>query len=161
MWGGAMNSNFKNRMAERDRPRVTMRNFQARALADAAVQEAYRREEDKRLVELEEVLLLAEEVFLLAAYRVFGFGAIRGHRLWKAALEIRKEARETLREGKYQEVDMGQNAEDYAIREELRKIGIDVRKWLTDADLLQREDGSYEMVCPNAPGKEARRDEKA
>lgn len=154
-----MNSNFKNRMAERDRPRVTMRNFQTRALADAAVQEAYRREEDKRLAELEEVLILAEECFLLAAYREYGFAAIRGHRLWKAAFEIRKEARECLRAGgRYEEVEMGKNAEDFAIREELRKIGIDVRKWLSDAHMEQREDGSYEFVCPNAPGKEAHRE---
>ena len=157
-----MNSNFKNRIAERDRPRVTMRNFTARALADEAVQAAYKREEDKRLAELEEVLILAEECFLLAAYREFGFAAIRGHRLWKAAFEVRKEARESMRaDGRYMEVDMGKNVEDIAIREELRKIGIDVRKWLSDAHMEQREDGSYEFVCPNAPGKEARREEKA
>ena len=154
-----MNSNFKNRIAERNRPRVTMHKFNARAMAEEAVQEAYRKEEDKRLAELEEVLILAEECFLLAAYREYGFAAIRGHRLWKAAFEIRKEARESLRAGgRYEEVEMGKNAEDVAIREELRKIGIDVRKWLSDAHMEQREDGSYELVCPSAPGKEARRE---
>ncbi len=153
-----MRANFKNRIEERHRPRVTMHRFNARVMAEEMVQEAYRREEDKRLAELEEVLILAEEIFLLAAHRVFGFGAIRGHRLWKAAFELRKEARESLREGKYQEVEMGQNAEDYAIREELRKIGIDVREWLTGAEMVRREDGSYELISPSAPGKEAHRE---
>lgn len=156
-----MKSNFRNRIEERNRPRVTMHKFNARVMAEEAVQAAYRREEDKRLAELEEILILAEEVFLLAAYRVYGFGAVRGHRLWKAAFEIRKEARESLRAGgRYEEVEMGKNAEDLAIREELRKIGIDVREWLTDADLEMKQDGAYEMVCPNAPGKEARRESK-
>ena len=157
-----MKSNFKNRIAERDRPRVTMHRYNARVMAEEMVQEAYRKEEDKRLADLEEVLILAEECFLLAAYREYGFAAIRGHRLWKAAFELREEARTSLRAGgHYEDAGMGKNVEDYAIQEELRKIGISVRKWLEGAEMVHREDGRCELVCPNAPEKEARREEKA
>ncbi len=155
-----MNSNFKNRIAERDRPRVDMRRYQARVMVDELVQDAYRREEDKKLADFAEALILAEECFLLAAYREYGFAVIRGHRLWKAAFELREEARTSLRAGGYYEdAGMGQNVEDYAIQEELRKIGISVRKWLEGAEMVHREDGSCELVCPNAPGKEAHREE--
>ena len=44
-----MKSNFRNRIEERNRPRVTMHKFNARVMAEEAVQAAYRREEDKRL----------------------------------------------------------------------------------------------------------------
>ena len=156
-----MKSNFKNRIAERDRPRVTMHRYNARVMAEEMVQEAYRKEEDKRLADLEEVLILAEECFLLAAYREYGFAAIRGHRLWKAAFELREEARTSLRAGgHYEDAGMGKNVEDYAIQEELRKIGISVRKWLEGAEMVHREDGRCELVCPNAPGKEARHERK-
>ncbi len=157
-----MKSNYQNRLAERDRPRVDMRRYKARVMVDELVQDAYRREEDKKLADFAEALILAEEVFLLAAYRVYGFAAIRGYRLWKEAFEIRKEAEVSLRAGgRYEDAGMGKNVEDYAIQEELRKIGINVRKWHEGAEMVHREDGRCELVCPNAPGKEAHREEKA
>lgn len=156
-----MKSNYQSRLAERDRPRVDMRRYEARVMVDELVQDAYRREENKKLADFAEALILAEECFLLAAYRVYGYAEIRGYRLWKEAFELREEARTSLRAGgHYEDAGMGQNVEDYAIQEELRKIGINVRKWLEGAEMVHREDGRCELVCPNAPGKEARHESK-
>lgn len=157
-----MRSNYQNRLAERDRPRVDMRRYEARVMVDELVQDAYKREEEKKLADFAEAMILAEEIFLLAAYRVYGYAEIRGYRLWKEAFELREEARMSLRAGgHYEDAGMGKNVEDYAIQEELRKIGINVRKWLEGAEMVHREDGRCELVCPNAPGKEAHREEKA
>ena len=157
-----MKSNYLNRLAECDRPRVDMRRYEARVMVDELVQDAYKREEEKKLADFAEALILAEECFLLAAYRVYGYAEIRGYRLWKEAFELREEARTSLRAGgHYEDAGMGKNVEDYAIQEELRKIGISVRKWLEGAEMVHREDGRCELVCPNAPGKEAHREEKA
>lgn len=156
-----MKSNYQNRLAERDRPRVDMRRYEARVMVDELVQDAYKREEEKKLADFAEALILAEESFLLAAYRVYGYAEIRGYRLWKEAFELREEARTSLRAGgHYEDAGMGKNVEDYAIQEELRKIGISVRKWLEGAEMVHREDGRCELVCPNAPRKEAHREEK-
>ena len=54
-----MKSNYQSRLAERDRPRVDMRRYEARVMVDELVQEAYRREEDKKLADFAEALILA------------------------------------------------------------------------------------------------------
>lgn len=43
-----MRSNYQNRLAERDRPRVDMRRYEARVMVDELVQDAYKRKEARR-----------------------------------------------------------------------------------------------------------------
>lgn len=88
--------------------------------------EPYRMQEYDAYSEATEITLL------YALAKEFGFGASRLRRAWEAMIRYRVEARAILRqqEGEYQLAATAKNVEDFYFREELRKIGVDVQKWL-------------------------------
>ena len=135
-----MRSNTRNRIAEANKPRVTMLKYNLRAQAQAEVQKLVDEAEAKRRDELEAYARVLDETMLYALHtfpkRRFGKRWLR--EFWEHMYKTRLDARIFFRDGTlaYQEQETGKNIEDLGIRVELAKIGIRMDDWLQEEVVL-------------------------
>ena len=135
-----MRSNTRNRIAEANKPRVTMLKYNLRAQAQAEVQKLVDEAEAKRRDELEAYARVLDETMLYALHtfpkRRFGKRWLR--EFWDHMYKTRLDARIFFRDGTlaYQEQETGKNIEDLGIRVELAKIGIRMDDWLQEEVVL-------------------------
>lgn len=138
-----MRSNTRNRIAEANKPRVTMLKYNLRAQAQAEVQKLVDEAEAKRRDELEAYARVLDETMLYALHtfpkRRFGKKWLR--EFWDHMYKTRLDARIFFRDGTlaYQEQETGKNIEDLGIRVELAKIGIRMDEWLLEEVVLTDE----------------------
>ena len=138
-----MRSNTRNRIAEANKPRVTMLKYNLRAQAQAEVQKLVDEAEAKRRDELEAYARVLDETMLYALHtfpkRRFGKRWLR--EFWEHMYKTRLDARIFFRDGTlaYQEQETGKNIEDLGIRVELAKIGIRMDDWLQEEVVLTDE----------------------
>ena len=138
-----MRSNTRNRIAEANKPRVTMLKYNLRAQAQAEVQKLVDEAEAKRRDELEAYARVLDETMLYALHtfpkRRFGKRWLR--EFWDHMYKTRLDARIFFRDGTlaYQEQETGKNIEDLGIRVELAKIGIRMDDWLQEEVVLTDE----------------------
>lgn len=138
-----MRSNTRNRIAEANKPRVTMLKYNLRAQAQAEVQKLVDEAEAKRRDELEAYARVLDETMLYALHtfpkRRFGKRWLR--EFWDHMYKTRLDARIFFRDGTlaYQEQETGKNIEDLGIRVELAKIGIRMDEWLLEEVVLTDE----------------------
>ena len=138
-----MRSNTRNRIAEANKPRVTMLKYNLRAQAQAEVQKLVDEAEAKRRDELEAYARVLDETMLYALHtfpkRRFGKRWLR--EFWDHMYKTRLDARIFFRDGTlaYQEQETGKNIEDLGIRVELAKIGIRMDHWLQEEVVLTDE----------------------
>lgn len=138
-----MRSNTRNRIAEANKPRVTMLKYNLRAQAQAEVQKLVDEAEAKRRDELEAYARVLDETMLYALHtfpkRRFGKRWLR--EFWDHMYKTRLDARIFFRDGTlaYQEQETGKNIEDLGIRMELAKIGIRMDEWLMEEVVLTDE----------------------
>lgn len=138
-----MRSNTRNRIAEANKPRVTMLKYNLRAQAQAEVQKLVDEAEAKRRDELEAYARVLDETMLYALHtfpkRRFGKKWLR--EFWDHMYKTRLDARIFFRDGTlaYQEQETGKNIEDLGIRAELAKIGIRMDEWLLEEVVLTDE----------------------
>ena len=135
-----MRSNTRNRIAEANKPRVTMLKYNLRAQAQAEVQKLVDEAEAKRRDELEAYARVLDETMLYALHtfpkRRFGKRWLR--EFWDHMYKTRLDARIFFRDGTlaYEEQETGKNIEDLGIRVELAKIGIRMDDWLQEEVVL-------------------------
>ena len=138
-----MRSNTRNRIAEANKPRVTMLKYNLRAQAQAEVQKLVDEAEAKRRDELEAYARVLDETMLYALHtfpkRRFGKRWLR--EFWNHMYKTRLDARIFFRDGTlaYEEQETGKNIEDLGIRVELAKIGIRMDEWLLEEVVLTDE----------------------
>lgn len=138
-----MRSNTRNRIAETNKPRVTMLKYNLRAQAQAEVQKLVDEAEAKRRGELEAYARVLDETMLYALHtfpkRRFGKRWLR--EFWDHMYKTRLDARIFFRDGTlaYEEQETGKNIEDLGIRVELAKIGIRMDEWLLEEVVLTDE----------------------
>lgn len=138
-----MRSNARNRIAEANKPRVTMLKYNLRAQAKAEVQKLVDEAEAKRRGELEAYARVLDETMLYALHtfpkRRFGKRWLR--EFWDHMYKTRLDARIFFRDGTlaYEEQETGKNIEDLGIRVELAKIGIRMDEWLNEEIVLTDE----------------------
>ncbi len=138
-----MRSNTRNRIAEANKPRVTMLGYNIRAKAQAEVQKLVDEAEAKRREELEAYARVLDETMLYALHtfpkRRFGKRWLR--EFWDHMYKTRLDARIFFRDGTlaYEEQETGKNIEDLGIRVELAKIGIRMDEWLQEEVVLTDE----------------------
>jgi hypothetical protein len=138
-----MRSNTRNRIAEANKPRVTMLKYNLRAQARAEVQKLVDEAEAKRRDELEAYARVLDETMLYALHtfpkRRFGKRWLR--EFWDHMYKTRLDARIFFRDGTlaYEEQETGKNIEDLGIRVELAKIGIRMDDWLLEEVVLTDE----------------------
>lgn len=138
-----MRSNTRNRIAEANKPRVTMLKYNLRAQAQAEVQKLVDEAEAKRRDELEAYARVLDETMLYALHtfpkRRFGKRWLR--EFWYHMYKTRLDARIFFRDGTlaYEEQETGKNIEDLGIRVELAKIGIRMDDWLLEEVVLTDE----------------------
>ena len=138
-----MRSNTRNRIAEANKPRVTMLKYNLRAQAQAEVQKLVDEAEAKRRDELEAYARVLDETMLYALHtfpkRRFGKRWLR--EFWDHMYKTRLDARIFFRDGTlaYEEQETGKNIEDLGIRVELAKIGIRMDEWLQEEVVLTDE----------------------
>lgn len=138
-----MRSNTRNRIAEANKPRVTMLKYNLRAQAQAEVQKLVDEAEAKRRDELEAYARVLDETMLYALHtfpkRRFGKRWLR--EFWDHMYKTRLDARIFFRDGTlaYEEQETGKNIEDLGIRVELAKIGIRMDDWLQEEVVLTDE----------------------
>lgn len=138
-----MRSNTRNRIAEANKPRVTMLKYNLRAQAQAEVQKLVDEAEAKRRDELEAYARVLDETMLYALHtfpkRRFGKRWLR--EFWDHMYKTRLDARIFFRDGTlaYEEQETGKNIEDLGIRMELAKIGIRMDDWLQEEVVLTDE----------------------
>ena len=138
-----MRSNARNRIAEANKPRVTMLKYNLRVQAQAEVQKLVDEAEAKRRDELEAYARVPDETMLYALHtfpkRRFGKRWLR--EFWDHMYKTRLDARIFFRDGTlaYEEQETGKNIEDLGIRVELAKIGIRMDEWLQEEVILTDE----------------------
>lgn len=138
-----MRSNTRNRIAEANRPRVTMLKYNLRSKAQAEVQKLVEDAEAKQREELEAYARVLDETMLYALHtfpkRRFGKKWLR--EFWDHMYKTRLDARIFFRDGTlaYEEQETGKNIEDLGIRVELAKIGIRMDEWLQEEIVLTDE----------------------
>lgn len=138
-----MRANTRGRMAESNKPRVTMLRYNIRAQAQAEVQKLVDEAEVKRQSELEAYARVLDETMLYALHtfpkRRFGKKWLR--EFWDHMYRTRLDARIFSRDGTsaYEEQETGKNIEDLGIRAELAKIGIRMDEWLQEEMVLTDE----------------------
>ena len=138
-----MRSNARNRIAEANKPRVTMLKYNLRVQAQAEVQKLVDEAEAKRRDELEAYARVLDETMLYALHtfpkRRFGKRWLR--EFWDHMYKTRLDARIFFRDGTlaYEEQETGKNIEDLGIRVELAKIGIRMDEWLQEEVILTDE----------------------
>lgn len=138
-----MRSSTRNRIAEANKPRVTMLKYNLRAMAQAEVQKLVDEAEAKRRDELEAYARVLDETMLYALHtfpkRRFGKRWLR--EFWDHMYKTRLDARIFFRDGTlaYEERETGKNIEDLGIRMELAKIGIRMDDWLQEEVVLTDE----------------------
>ena len=138
-----MRANTRARMAESNKPRVTMLRYNIRAQAQAEVQKLVDEAEAKRQSELEAYARVLDETMLYALHtfpkRRFGKKWLR--EFWDHMYKTRLDARIFFRDGTsaYEEQETGKNIEDLGIRAELAKIGIHMDEWLQEEIILTDE----------------------
>lgn len=138
-----MRSNTRNRIAEANKPRVTMLKYNLRAQAQAEVQKLVDEAGAKRRDELEAYARVLDETMLYALHtfpkRRFGKRWLR--EFWEHMYKTRLDARIFFRDGTlaYEEQETGKNIEDLGIRMELAKIGIRMDDWLQEEVVLTDE----------------------
>ena len=138
-----MRSNTRNRIAEANKPRVTMLKYNLRAQAQAEVQKLVDEAEAKRRDELEAYARVLDETMLYALHtfpkRRFGKRWLR--EFLDHMYKTRLDARIFFRDGTlaYEEQETGKNIEDLGIRVELAKIGIRMDDWLQEEVVLTDE----------------------
>lgn len=138
-----MRSNTRNRIAEANKPRVTMLKYNLRAQAQAEVQKLVDEAEAKRRDELEAYARVLDETMLYALHTFpkRRFGKMWLREFWDHMYKTRLDARIFFRDGTmaYQEQETGKNIEDLGIRVELAKIGIRMDEWLQEEVVLTDE----------------------
>jgi hypothetical protein len=138
-----MRANTRGRIAEANKPRVTMMRYNIRAQAQAEVQKLVDEAEAKRQSELEAYARVLDETMLYALHtfpkRRFGKKWLR--EFWDHMYKTRLDARIFFRDGTsaYEEQETGKNIEDLGIRAELAKIGIRMDEWLQEEMVLTDE----------------------
>ena len=131
-----MRANTRGRIAESNKPRVTMARYNLIAQAQAEVQKLVDEENAQRAKEYEAYARTIDETILLALHTFpkTKFGKKRIREFWEHMYKLRLDARIFFRDGTvaYREQPTGQNIEDYGIRAELEKIGINMDEWLVE-----------------------------
>ena len=90
---------------------------------------------DKFNNDLEGYYIALDASVLYTLYADFGFGEKRLSRFFDAVIKNRTEVKEFFRDGKddqgnpYRVMPNGQNIEDFAMIQELKKIGVDLLEW--------------------------------
>ena len=138
-----MRANTRGRISEANKPRVTMARYNLRAQAQVEVEKLVKEAEDKRAQELEAYASTLDETMLYALHTFpkTKLGKKLMREFWDYMFKVRLDARIFFRDGTlaYQEQETGKNIEDLGIRAELKKIGIEMDKWLQEEIVLTDE----------------------
>lgn len=137
------------------------RSFRSGAQAEAYVNrlkaDALRQFDQTRGDYVEAVM----ETAMLAAHTTFGAGALRLERFYRETIRPRVDAINACRNGgAYEVAETSHNAEDFGIREELRKIGVDIHLWESQVAYVT-EDGVRRVYFPGEDGYEAAKAKEA
>lgn len=120
-----MKANYKDKT--QPVPRYPFPGMTDRELKAWNLVEKYRAEEYEAVVDVIEISFL----YAMASREKDRYGAVRCKQMWQDMIRARVKARAMLRrcEGGYTIEATGKNVEDFFMREELRKIGVEPWEW--------------------------------
>lgn len=139
-----MKANYKKALQRAQLPRHTMGRFLQRATVDEHIDKKVREYEAKRQEELSAYASAVDATLLYTLHETLGLGKKRLRRVWEAMIRNRIAFREFYRDGasKYEEQPTGQNIEDFAIHDVLKRIGVDVKAWEAEPIIIDPESGA-------------------
>lgn len=130
--------------------RTAMAKFMVRADVEDEFQKKVAEQEKKWGDKLAAYASTVDATMLYAAHLSEGYGAKKLRRLWETMIRTRIEFRAFYREGDtpYEERKTGDNAEDYALRDALRRIGVDIKAWEAEEIRINEETGEVTFHPP-------------
>lgn len=125
-----MNCNYKRTIEQAQLPKTAMKKFIMRSEVDKHLEEVVQKHEDRRWEELNAFSDAVTASMLYALHVEEHMGAKKLRRVWEAMIRYRIEFRLFFRDGgDYKERKTGENIEDLAVRDALRRIGVDLKAW--------------------------------
>lgn len=145
-----MKARYQRPVPQAQLTRTAMTKFLVRADVEDKIQKKVAEYEKKRGDELAAYASVVDATMLYAAHLAEGCGAKRLRRLWETMIKTRIEFRAFYREGDtpYEERKTGDNAEDYALWEALRRIGVDIKAWEAEEIQVDGETGEVTFHPP-------------